>query len=165
MSSNRILKVFVLAMILYLVVFAAAAVGAGDRFVDNGDGTVTDTSTGLMWAQTDNMGHINWHDAKLYCENIILSEHNDWRMPTIEELQTLFDGSMDRHETICGHKVRSSPQVELSCGLVWSSEVRSDSGRYPVSALVYNFSKGYQYSARMSQYRGIRALPVRKSVE
>jgi hypothetical protein len=111
------------------------------------------------------MGHINWHNAKLYCENIILSEHNDWRMPTIDELKTLFDHSQDAYETICGHHVKAAQQIELSCGFLWSSEVLSESGRYPISALVFNYSKGYQYSARMSQYRGYRALPVRSAGE
>jgi hypothetical protein len=161
MPEKRILTKWFLVSIFCLVFFCSAAVGADSRFVDNGDGTVTDTKTGLMWAQTDNMGHISWKNAKLYCENIILSEHNDWRMPTIEELKTLFNESLDGYETICGNKVKSAPQVELSCSLVWSSEVRFDSGRYPVSALAYNYSKGYQYSARMTQYRGYRALPVR----
>ncbi len=165
MAGRRIIIRSILAVILSLTVFSAGALGEDNRFVDNGDGTVTDTKTGLMWAQTDNMGHINWHNAKLYCENIILSEHNDWRMPTIDELKTLFDDSQDAYETICGHHVKASKQIELSCGFLWSSEVLSDSGRYPISALVFNYSKGYQYSARMSQYRGYRALPVRSAGE
>ncbi len=161
MSNRRIITRSILAVFLCLTVLSAVAAGADERFTDNGDGTVTDTRTGLMWAQTDNMGHINWHDAKLYCENIILSKYNDWRMPTIEELETLFDRSMDAHETICGRKVRSSPQIELSCGFVWSSEVLIIPGGYPISAWVYNFSRGYRFSSRMSQNRGYRALPVR----
>jgi hypothetical protein len=164
LSNTRILSRSILVIVLCLTVLSAVAVGADDRFVDNGDGTVTDTSTGLMWAQTDNLGNITWHDAKLYSENIILSVHNNWRMPTIEELETLFDKSLDGYETICGHNVKAAPQIELSCGFVWSSEVRSGGGGYPVLALAYNYKKGYQYSARMSQYRGYRALPVR-SVE
>ena len=161
MSSNRILTRSILVVILCLTVLSAAAGGADDRFVDNGDGTVTDTTTGLMWAQADNMGHINWHDAKRYSDNIILNVYNNWRMPTIKELETLFDGSLDGYETICGHNVKSAHQIELSCGFVWSSEVRTMSGGYSISAMVYNYSKGYSYSARMSQYRGFRALPVR----
>jgi hypothetical protein len=147
--------------VLCLTVFSVGVLGAADRFVDNEDGTVTDTRTGLMWAQTDNMGHITWHDAKRYCDNIILNEHNNWRMPTIEELKTLFDDSVDGYETICGHNARSAPQIELSCGLVWSSEVLPFPGGYSVSAYAFNYSKGYQFSARMSQSRGYRALPVR----
>ena len=163
--AKRFFTRSILAAFCCLTVFSATIAGADGRFVDNGDGTVTDTRTGLMWAQTDNMGHITWHDAKLYSENIILSTYNNWRMPTIEELQTLFDDSQESHETICGHKVKSVPEIELSCGLVWSSEVRFDSGRYPISAMAYNYSKGYQYSARMTQYRGYRALPVRNIQE
>lgn len=161
MSSKRILTRSILAVILCLTVLSTVAVGADDRFVDNGDGTVTDIRTGLMWAQADNMGHINWHDAKLYSENIILNVYNNWRMPTIKELETLFDGSVDGYETICGHNVKAAPQIELSCGFVWSSEARTISGGYAITAMAYNFRKGYQYSARMSQYRGFRALPVR----
>ena len=159
MSNKRILTRSILAVILCLTFLSAGAVGADDRFMDNGDGTVTDTRTGLMWAQTDNLGDITWHDAKLYSEYIILSEYNDWRMPTIEELETLFDDSLDGYKTICGHKVKITSQIELSCGFVWSSEVRS------ISALAYNYSRGYRYSSRMSQNRGFRALPVRSVVE
>ena len=162
MKKMRIEWCGIILMVLCAVLSGAVTAGAEGRFVDNGDGTVTDNSTGLMWARTDNMGHINWHDAKLYCENIILSRYGNWRMPTIEELQTLYDESLEGYETICGHRVRSTPQVELSCGMVWSSEILEDSGRYPVSARAWNYAKGYQYSARMSQYRGYRALPVRE---
>jgi hypothetical protein len=155
LSNKRILIRSILAVILCLTFLSAGAAGADDRFVDNGDGTVTDSKTGLMWAKTDSSGDISWHDAKLYCEYIILSDYTDWRMPTIEELETLFDDSLDGYKTICGHKVKATSQIELSCGFVWSSEVRS------ISALAYNYSRGYRYSSRMSQYRGIRALPVR----
>jgi hypothetical protein len=31
----------------------------GDRFTDNGDGTITDHKLGLMWSKTDNQGDIN----------------------------------------------------------------------------------------------------------
>jgi len=160
--SKRLVQIrFILAVILCVTILSPVTAGADDRFVDNGDGTVTDTKTDLMWAQTDNMGHINWHDARLYCENFILRGYDNWRMPTIEELKTLFDDSLKGYETICGQKVRSAPQIELSCGFVWSFEVRSESDRYPISALAYNYSKGYWFSSRMSQYRGYRALPVR----
>jgi len=150
-----------MAVILCLTILWAGVAGADSRFVDNGDGTVTDTRTGLMWAQMDSQGDITWDDAKLYCENIILSSYNNWRMPTIEELKTLFDKSLDGYETICGRNVKSSPQIQLSCGNYWSSEILPVPGGYIVSAYVFNFSKGYQYSARMSQFRGFRALPVR----
>jgi len=36
------------------------------RFIDNGNGTVADTKTGLMWAAKDNGRYISWADAKSY---------------------------------------------------------------------------------------------------
>ena len=165
MPEKRILMKWNLALITCLVLFTAGAARADNRFVNNGDGTVTDTKTGLMWARTDNMGNISWHHAKLYCENIILSRYNNWRMPTIEELKTLFDDTLAGHETICGQNVKSTPQIELSCGFVWSSEILDVPGGYSVSAYVYNYTRGYRYSSRMSQYRGYRALPVRSIQE
>ncbi len=58
--------------------------------VDNGDDTVTDTATGLMWQQTE-AGAMNWEDALAYCENLELAGYTDWRLPNINELQSLVD--------------------------------------------------------------------------
>ncbi|MBW2487221.1 MAG: hypothetical protein JRE72_07365, partial [Deltaproteobacteria bacterium] len=41
------------------ILIGEAPVLAGDRFVDNGDGTVTDRQQNLMWSKTDNQGDIN----------------------------------------------------------------------------------------------------------
>lgn len=148
-------------LVVFCLVLIVAAADAADRFVDNGDGTVTDTKTGLMWSQTDNSGNITWADARLFCENIILSTYSNWRMPTINELETLFDGSLDGYETICGHKVKFPIGIELSCGFVWSSDVTETTGGYAVEARAFNYKKGYPYTARKTQYRGYRALAVR----
>jgi hypothetical protein len=64
---------------------------ASDRFVYNGDGTVTDTKTELMWAAKDNGIHINWTDARSYCQSCSGGGHTDWRMPTLAELKSLYD--------------------------------------------------------------------------
>ena len=148
-------------LILFFLALFAAPAGAADRFVDNGDGTVTDTKTGLMWAQMDNSGNIAWQDAQLFCENIILSTYSNWRMPTIAELETLFDSSLAGYETICGHKVKCPLPIELTCGFVWSSDLPTATGGYSVEARAFNFKKGYPYTARKTQYRGYRALAVR----
>ena len=62
-------------------------------FVDNGDGTITDRATGLMWEQeTDDLWK-NWEGAFQYCEDLILAGHADWRMPEISELLSIVDYS------------------------------------------------------------------------
>ena len=55
-------------------------------YTDNGDGTVTDNNTGLMWQQTDDGILRNWYDAASYYTNLSLAGHTDWRLPDINEL-------------------------------------------------------------------------------
>ena len=65
-------------------------------YVDNGDGTVTDLATGLMWTKKAVYGRMKWSEAVQYCNKIKLAGYNDWRLPTIDrhggkaELDTLF---------------------------------------------------------------------------
>jgi hypothetical protein len=65
------------------------------RMVDNKDGTVTDTKTGLIWQQAEAGLMTTWEDALTYCENLNLANHDDWRMPNINELGSLVDYSKD----------------------------------------------------------------------
>ena len=63
-------------------------------FRDNKDGTVTDVATGLMWQQKDGAVGMDWPTAKAYAEAQNKANslgHNDWRLPTNKELQTLVD--------------------------------------------------------------------------
>ena len=54
-------------------------------FTDNGNGTVTDNITGLMWQQTDG-GEMTVENAATYCSNLVLGGFSDWRLPTGIEL-------------------------------------------------------------------------------
>ncbi len=60
-------------------------------FVVNGDGTITDEATGLMWARDDDGSGMNWQDALSYAEMSELAEYDDWRLPNVKELQSLLD--------------------------------------------------------------------------
>ncbi len=62
-----------------------------ERFVDNGDGTVTDTCTGLTWQQETAPGEYTWAEALQYCEDLDLGEQTDWRLPNIRELHSIVD--------------------------------------------------------------------------
>ena len=62
-------------------------------FVDNGDGTITDNATSLMWSQDDNGGALYWEDALAYAENATTAGYDDWRLPNIKELQSIADYS------------------------------------------------------------------------
>lgn len=62
-------------------------------FHDNGDGTVTDRATGLMWAKYDNNKGVDWVEALYYAENLELAGYTDWRLPNVKELQGIVDYS------------------------------------------------------------------------
>jgi hypothetical protein len=63
-------------------------------FQNNGDGTISDLATGLMWQQTDIGTGIDWEHALAYAQtqnNANYLGHNDWRLPNTKELQSLVD--------------------------------------------------------------------------
>jgi murein DD-endopeptidase MepM/ murein hydrolase activator NlpD len=62
------------------------------HFRDNGDGTITDMTTGLMWQQTESKA-MTWERALAYCESLDLGGYRDWRLPNIRELLSLVDDS------------------------------------------------------------------------
>lgn len=73
---------------------AAKTIPATIRFVDNNDGTITDTRTGLMWSQVTNTSkEVNHKKAGEVCKALDLAGHNDWRLPTVEELSAIVDYS------------------------------------------------------------------------
>jgi len=61
-------------------------------FVDNGDGTVTDRATGLMWQKADSGSGMDWEAALAYAEiTTTAAGYNGWRLPNVKELQSIVD--------------------------------------------------------------------------
>jgi len=50
-------------------------------FVDNGDETISDNATGLMWQKTDDGQARDWENALEYAENLSFAEYTNWRLP------------------------------------------------------------------------------------
>lgn len=148
-------------LLVLCMLFMHAPAFAEDRFTDNGDGTVTDRQLGVMWGKTDNQGDIDWHQADKWVKYTfpytLETFYDDWRLPTLEELRSLFveDKSFRGYETDCGKQVRIEPVINLSCGWVWTSERKS------ITARVFNYKGGYHHLDRMVHKRGYRALAVR----
>jgi hypothetical protein len=67
--------------------------GYQPKYRDNGDGTVTDLTTGLMWQQVPPTEEFTWEEANEYCENLNLAGYDDWRLPSVKELFSLWNGS------------------------------------------------------------------------
>jgi hypothetical protein len=60
-------------------------------YTDNGDGTITDNVTKLMWQKTYAGATATWTNAVLNCELLSLAGHQDWRLPTVIELSSIID--------------------------------------------------------------------------
>ncbi len=62
-----------------------------NKFKDKGNGTVTDEATGLTWMKADSGKGMDWPTALKYAEGMELAGHDDWRLPTAKELQSIVD--------------------------------------------------------------------------
>ena len=58
---------------------------------DNGDGTVSDLVTKLMWQQASDNVDRNWFNAKQYCQDLDVAGYADWRLPSRKELLSIVD--------------------------------------------------------------------------
>ena len=66
-------------------------------FIDNGDGTISDTHHQLMWTKTDSFTEfgygITWFEAQDYCETVNDKKYagfDDWRLCSTEEAKAMF---------------------------------------------------------------------------
>lgn len=58
----------------------------------NGDGTITDNHTGLVWQQAES-SLMTWEQALAYAESLSLGGQSDWRLPNVKELQSINDAN------------------------------------------------------------------------
>jgi uncharacterized protein DUF1566 len=75
----------------------------GERLTDNGDGTITDNLTKLMWTKNANHGLKTWTAAKDYCDTYSYADHTDWGLPVIWQLYTLIDANESDPILPAGH--------------------------------------------------------------
>ena len=152
-------RIFLVMFILIIVCRTPAA--AQERFIDNGDGTVTDLRAGLMWAQTDNQNDIFWRQAAEWIRESFAAsldrKYENWRLPTVAELQSLYlaDPTYHGYQASCGYAVKMIPQISLSCILVWSSDTALG------LPLAYNYYLGNAFAVDLNDNAGCRVLAVR----
>ncbi len=65
-----------------------------NHFVDNGNLTVTDSASGLMWAKDDSQTPMNWEQALAWAQSMNGANYcgfDNWRLPNAKELQSIVD--------------------------------------------------------------------------
>lgn len=123
---------------MYGPLYVRCVRGGGEAagLADNGNGTVTDNNSGLMW-QKEEPGVMSWVSALSYCEGLALGGHADWRLPNIRELNSLTDYT------------KNNPAIDTAffpnaySNFYWSSTTAD--ANYPRYQWTVDFNRGMQY--------------------
>ena len=93
--------------------------------------TWTDSATGLMWTRNDNGSDVDWTQAAAYCSKLQLAGLTHWRLPTNEELLSIYDLSVAARKTFgdgATRDVHVKGNLNLT-GAVWSGSPRENLGK------------------------------------
>lgn len=115
-----------------------------NRFVDNGDGTITDSLTGLMWMSNDSyldlLKFLSYTATLKYLKKKneeSFAGFSDWRLPTKREAHSLFD-KMKTIKDKYGMDIFLDPIFPEGCGYdTWTSNTRGK-----ITAYCYSFNSG-----------------------
>ncbi len=133
-----------ISILLWVLLFVSPSFAS--PFTDNGNFTVTDSATGLIWQQcsagfsgtscaTGTATTFTWQNALSFCNSLVL-DGKTWRLPNINELKSIIDRS------------RVSPAINItsfpgtSSNNHWSSTTDINSGAANANAWVVQFSDG-----------------------
>ncbi len=147
-------------------VFAGGFTNTTGGFTNNGDGTVTDTKSGLVWqacavGQTFNASTGNCDGAAktyTYTDALALTSNfggqTDWRVPTISELQSLVD--LKKTNPSINKSLFPNPPANW----FWSSSPNASNGSnawfvdFGYGYSNYDYFKGYDSSVRLVRGSG-----------
>lgn len=163
------LKSVTLAALIFLLGILSSSVYAlseDKRYIDNGDGTITDTKTNLMWMKKDSYLHSghwhNWSDAHEYVRKLNnegFAQYIDWKLPTTKELKSLYEpekvnGSQAGREM----KIHTDPIFEKNgSGSLWSGE---ENGRYNALGVVFNTGAVFNSNKNSRSRKATRAVRI-----
>lgn len=107
--------------------------------------------TGLLWPTADNGADVDWYAAEEFCRELEIADWSEWRMPSIEELESL-------HERRSEGIFKLPAAIRLTGCCPWS---RTPSGE----GSAWNFSFRYRkrFSGSLNYSYQLRALCVRSA--
>jgi hypothetical protein len=126
-----------------------------NNFIDNGDSTITDQATNLMWSKNDSKTGLDWPEALAWVQAQNAANylgHNDWRLPDAKELQSIVDYTRSPSTT-------NSPAIDVDFfnttsitneggqtdyPYFWTSSVLLDGGPFP-SGIYISFGRSMGY--------------------
>jgi len=150
---------------LVLVISLAASLLAVEIIIDDSTDSKSNKSyketSGLVW-QDDRAGLTvtrTWTDSSRYCQDLVLENNSDWRLPTIGELESIVDYTK-KDKTI------NDDFVNIASAEYWSSSQYKKSKKLAWSV---NFKKSYSYGSLKSGKNHIRCVrsikPIAKKIK
>jgi hypothetical protein len=95
-------------------------IGRDDRFIAYSNGVVEDTKTGLEWYAGPDK-NTTWDKAKSWVQNLTI-DGGGWRMPTINELKTLYQQGVGTRNM--------TPLLKITGWWVWSEQTAGSGSAY-----------------------------------
>ena len=93
-----------------------------------GGAAVLDRETGLVWERSPDPAVINWFDAAAHCRGLTTGNRQGWRLPSINELQTLVDPSTTEPSLPPGHPFSGIITATFPSHIYWSSTIDTQNG-------------------------------------
>ena len=136
------------------------------RYTDNGDGTISDSKTGLMWVKNDSYLHsghwFSWKEAKNYVKELNevgFANYYDWQLPTKEELRSLFESSKTNGSQVGREmKIHTDPLFgKNGSGSLWSS---NENGMHNAIGIVFNTGDTFSANKKSRSRKATRAVRI-----
>ncbi len=142
-SIKAYTKIMTITLTLCLVGMGMSGTAFAERCVDNGNGTVTDNGTGLVWQKNTDQTH-DWWGAEKTARHFAPDGHTGWRLPDGQELLGLYDSPCKNLMTVAPYWYWSSTIYAFETGV----------------AIAVNFSGGSYWQARGNGYyvRAVRQV-------
>ena len=134
------------------------------RYIDNMDGTITDSKTGLMWMKNDSYLHsghwLNWYEAESFIKQLNekgFANYFDWGYPTTRELKTLFDADkLNSAQVGREMKIHTDPLFgKKGSGSLWSAD---ENGMYNAFGIVFNTGDVFSANKKSRSRKATRAV-------
>lgn len=133
-----------------------ATAAANRRLVTIRTGVALDPGTGLEWTGRDHAESLPWEDADRYCRGLVVGDRRGWRLPEVDELQTIYDPRFDEP---CGtRRCHVDAAIGLGGPYVWAVTTRGPGTRF-----YFDFGYGTRYSPTIGPELVRRTLCVRRS--
>ena len=126
-----------------------------NQFIDNGDGTITDNATGLMWSRSDSGSGMDWEVALAWVQEKNAEKYlgyNDWRLPDAKELQSIVDytRSPDTTGSAAIDQLFTCTQITSEAGqadypFYWTGTTHAASNGMGGSAVYVSFGRAMGY--------------------